>query len=238
MCVPRDGSTRCGVAPRDVCTPKGHRTTGGASERETDRAERHRSNLSTEGRLPGETRRVSPRRLATRRRTNTPVGRHGIGRSDRRAAGLTDGAICVQRLDDSLNSAIHTRYRSSRRSSSMHEPRGPPLKVVFAVYELARAAVCTGLDTNDRHCSTELNAEAVARRRTRLGGTPRGVQRKGRREDHGKLVEGPGFDVTPLDASGEPSPTPSARRLTPTSSPPSGEPNDARRALYPRMRES
>lgn len=55
----------------------------------------------------------------------------GNGRSDRRAAGLTDGAICVQRLDDSLNSAIHTRYRSSRRSSSMHEPRGPPLEVVF-----------------------------------------------------------------------------------------------------------
>ena len=53
------------------------------------------------------------------------------GRSDRRAAGLTDGAICVQRLDDSLNSAIHTRYRSSRRSSSMHEPRGPPLEVIL-----------------------------------------------------------------------------------------------------------
>ena len=43
---------------------------------------------------------------------------------------FTDGAICVQRLDDSLNSAIHTRYRSSRRSSSKHEPRGPPLEVV------------------------------------------------------------------------------------------------------------
>ena len=39
-------------------------------------------------------------------------------------------AICVQRLDDSLNSAIHTRYRSLLRSSSMHEPRGPPLEVV------------------------------------------------------------------------------------------------------------
>lgn len=62
----------------------------------------------------------------------------GNGRSDRRAAGLTDGAICVQRLDDSLNSAIHTRYRSSRRSSSMHEPRGPPLKVVLCFSVLAR----------------------------------------------------------------------------------------------------
>ena len=61
-------------------------------------------------------------------RTASALGEKG--RSDRRAAGFTDGAICVQRLDDSLNSAIHTRYRSSRRSSSMHEPRGPPLKVV------------------------------------------------------------------------------------------------------------
>ena len=39
-------------------------------------------------------------------------------------------AICVQRLDDALNSAIHTRYRSLLRSSSMHEPRDPPLEVV------------------------------------------------------------------------------------------------------------
>ena len=53
------------------------------------------------------------------------------GRSDRRAPGLTESAICVQRLDDSLNSAIHTTYRSSLRSSSMHEPRGPPLEVIL-----------------------------------------------------------------------------------------------------------
>ena len=39
-------------------------------------------------------------------------------------------AICVQRLDDSLNSAIHTTYRSLLRSSSMHEPRDPPSEVV------------------------------------------------------------------------------------------------------------
>jgi len=52
-------------------------------------------------------------------------------RSDGRAPGDAGSAICVQRLDDSLNSAIHTRYRSLLRSSSMHEPRGPPLEVVF-----------------------------------------------------------------------------------------------------------
>jgi len=43
---------------------------------------------------------------------------------------LDCSAICVQRFDDSLNSAIHITYRSSLRSSSMHEPRDPPLKVV------------------------------------------------------------------------------------------------------------
>ena len=45
--------------------------------------------------------------------------------------GMPSSAICVQRFDDSLNSAIHTTYRSLLRSSSIHEPRDPPLKVVF-----------------------------------------------------------------------------------------------------------
>ena len=44
--------------------------------------------------------------------------------------GEPKSAICVQRFDDSLSSAIHTTYRSWLRSSSMHEPRDPPLKVV------------------------------------------------------------------------------------------------------------
>ncbi len=39
-------------------------------------------------------------------------------------------AICVQRFDDSLGCAIRITYRSSQRSSSVHEPRDPPLKVV------------------------------------------------------------------------------------------------------------
>jgi hypothetical protein len=38
---------------------------------------------------------------------------------------------CVQRFDDSLNSAIHITYRISLRSSSMREPRDPLLKVVY-----------------------------------------------------------------------------------------------------------
>ena len=37
-----------------------------------------------------------------------------------------ESAICVQRFDDSLSSAIHTTYRSWLRSSSMREPRDPP----------------------------------------------------------------------------------------------------------------
>ncbi len=39
-------------------------------------------------------------------------------------------ARCVQRFDDSRNSAIHTTYRNSLRSSSLREPRDPLSKVV------------------------------------------------------------------------------------------------------------
>ena len=40
------------------------------------------------------------------------------------------GAICVQKFDDSRNSAIHTTYRISLRSSSLREPRHPLLGVI------------------------------------------------------------------------------------------------------------
>jgi hypothetical protein len=49
-------------------------------------------------------------------------------------SGIPEGAMCVQRFDDSLNSAIHITYRISLRSSSMREPRDPLLKVVFEFY--------------------------------------------------------------------------------------------------------
>jgi hypothetical protein len=39
-------------------------------------------------------------------------------------------AICVQRFDDSLNSAIRTTYRISLRSSSLLMPRYPSERVV------------------------------------------------------------------------------------------------------------
>ena len=47
--------------------------------------------------------------------------------------GYPESAICVQRFDDSLNSAIHITYRNWLRSSSMHEPRDPPLEVVIFI---------------------------------------------------------------------------------------------------------
>ena len=56
--------------------------------------------------------------------------------AERASTEVREGAMCVQRLDDSLNSAIRTTYRSSLRSSSKHEPRGPPLEVVLFVSQL------------------------------------------------------------------------------------------------------
>src|ERR1700712_284586 len=56
------------------------------------------------------------------------------GRNDARTGmppGIPRGAMCVQRFDDSLNSAIHITYRISLRSSSMPEPRDPLLKVLI-----------------------------------------------------------------------------------------------------------
>ena len=48
-------------------------------------------------------------------------------------------AICVQRFDDSRNSAIHTTYRISLRSSSLREPRYPLLRVIL-VTEVGRTS--------------------------------------------------------------------------------------------------
>ena len=49
-------------------------------------------------------------------------------------ARILAGAMCVQRFDDSLNSAIHITYRISLRSSSMPEPRDPLLKVLIYLF--------------------------------------------------------------------------------------------------------
>ena len=52
--------------------------------------------------------------------------------------GMPRSARCVQRFDDSLNSAIHITYRISLRSSSMREPRDPLLKVVLLLLQVMR----------------------------------------------------------------------------------------------------
>ncbi|PHT26691.1 hypothetical protein CQW23_33698 [Capsicum baccatum] len=43
---------------------------------------------------------------------------------------MASGATCIQRLDGSWDSAIHTKYRILLRSSSMREPRYPLPRVV------------------------------------------------------------------------------------------------------------
>ena len=55
--------------------------------------------------------------------------------------GMPEGAMCVQRFDGSLNSAIHITYRISLRSSSMPEPRDPFLKVLIYYKLLLRLLV-------------------------------------------------------------------------------------------------
>ena len=68
-------------------------------------------------------------------------------------------AMCVQSLDDSLNSAIHITYRISLRSSSLREPRYPSTGVVVRfVVKRARAHI----DSRARWGGTE---RADARRR-------------------------------------------------------------------------
>jgi hypothetical protein len=63
--------------------------------------------------------------------------------------GKPGGAMCVQRFDDSRNSAIHITYRISLRSSSMPEPRDPLLKVFRDCVVLRRHGF-RGLGTSGR----------------------------------------------------------------------------------------
>ena len=64
---------------------------------------------------------------------------------------LTPGvssAICVQKLDGSRKSAIHTTYRTSLRSSSLREPRYPLLRVVFSCGATDNARLLFASDVN------------------------------------------------------------------------------------------
>ena len=51
--------------------------------------------------------------------------------------GVPGSAICVQKFDDSLNSAIRITYRISLRSSSLREPRDPLLAVLIRLIKLS-----------------------------------------------------------------------------------------------------
>ena len=93
----------------------------------------HAGSRSRRRRLPGRPHRARPNikrglRGGHDARTGVPLG-------------MPRGAMCVQRLDDSLNSAIRITYRISLRSSSMPEPRDPLLKVLSRSLDARTAAI-------------------------------------------------------------------------------------------------
>ena len=61
----------------------------------------------------------------------------------------SQSATCVQRFDDSRNSAIRITYRISLRSSSSREPRYPLLRVVFRLIDWFSCRV----EQTDRQCA-------------------------------------------------------------------------------------
>ena len=61
------------------------------------------------------------------------------------------GARCVQNFDGSRNSAIHTTYRISLRSSSIREPRYPLLRVVVWFDNLGRQRPRDASEANTTH---------------------------------------------------------------------------------------
>ncbi len=66
---------------------------------------------------------------------------------------MASGATCVQRLDGSRDSAIHTKYRISLRSSSMQEPRYPLPRVVQLQEKIADANTARGRAGTRSLCS-------------------------------------------------------------------------------------
>ena len=112
-------------------------------------------------------------------------------------------AMCVQSLDDSLNSAIHITYRISLRSSSLREPRYPSTGVVVR-FEVGRArdgfARAVGWDGARRRQASACSRTARSRHiliniatRGRMPTRPQPTPRRGRRhaEDVKKTAGGP-----------------------------------------------
>ena len=79
--------------------------------------------------------------------------------------GEPKSAICAQRFDDSLNSAIHTTYHSWLRSSSMREPRDPPLKVVKLFFSLDPTGISVISSLNETICQMSSGQELTAPQR-------------------------------------------------------------------------
>ena len=104
-------------------------------------------------------------------------------------------AMCVQSLDDSLNSAIHITYRISLRSSSLREPRYPSTGVVVrfvvgrARVVLARAVGWGGARQRHRHRhaperrARDIKPRAAACPRAPNPRQAREAARRGRQED-------------------------------------------------------
>ena len=65
--------------------------------------------------------------------------------------------MCVQRFDDSRDSAIHITYRISLRSSSMQEPRDPLLKVLFLFSKCYQTVVEKSLVIVSYHQKNDLS---------------------------------------------------------------------------------
>ncbi|SRR4051794_1615904 len=84
-------------------------------------------------------------------------------------ARILAGAMCVQRFDDSLKSAIHITYRISLRSSSMPEPRDPLLKVLTYCISYSERPMMT----KSYGPLTGCRARGGARRGPRRGATRR-----------------------------------------------------------------
>ena len=82
----------------------------------------------------------APRQRPTPVRTHGGTHRGGVGTPLEGTYFQAEpgNAICVQSLDDSLNSAIHITYHISLRSSSLREPRYPSTGVVVWIVVSAR----------------------------------------------------------------------------------------------------
>jgi hypothetical protein len=111
-----------------------------------------------------------------------PRKRGPEGRNDARTgmpARVLAGAMCVQRFDDSLNSAIHITYRISLRSSSMPEPRDPLLKVLIHSPTAVAGRRVHSEEMPPVKCSRRVSSGVLRRAPWCPGRTRCGVRRRG-----------------------------------------------------------